>query len=284
MTLLVALPQFGSDATKDLVVSILVREHPLKTKAIHQRLTDQGKRVSYQAVHKLLGELTSEGVLKKDGLAYSIDMDWLEKVETFVRQVRRNYGKAEGFSSASKLEIHGAVTLAEFYTLEDFDNFLFQYEESFHLSKGGPVFWKAPHYWWPLVYPKEMFDAQISKRRRYPSLKVFSEDTELDRWVSGFYMDLGVETWFEGEREDEPIEVEEGAYFAIYGDDILQLALPPALKRDLHEAFVETKSLETFSFASFYEMVLKHRYKIKVTIQTNPQFAKALLRQFQVAA
>ena len=63
----ITVPRIGSNVStaKDVIVSLLAREHPLKAKQVHERLKRElGVSVSYQAVHKALGELFEKVFMK----------------------------------------------------------------------------------------------------------------------------------------------------------------------------------------------------------------------------
>ena len=64
MTINLTLPQINTNSLKDQIITLLVEEKALNAKEIYSKIV-KNKAISYQAIHKTLIELTSEGVLEK---------------------------------------------------------------------------------------------------------------------------------------------------------------------------------------------------------------------------
>lgn len=52
--------------------------------------------VSYQAVHKVLGELVEQEVLVKDGMLYRLNVEWLEQLIAFGFETKKAYLQGRG--------------------------------------------------------------------------------------------------------------------------------------------------------------------------------------------
>src|SRR3989344_9251249 len=78
MTLQITLPFGREDNVKNLVFSILTKEHPLKiielTNFIRKRY---GKSVTFQAVRKAILQLVEENVLLRKDNQFSINKEWV---------------------------------------------------------------------------------------------------------------------------------------------------------------------------------------------------------------
>jgi len=86
MTISITLPGSGEPTNvKDAIISTLSQESPLKLKAIHFKVSGDNKlNVSYQAVHKAIGLLEKDGIVRKDRLSYSISREWVNQLKQFV--------------------------------------------------------------------------------------------------------------------------------------------------------------------------------------------------------
>lgn len=75
--------------SKDTVIQILADENLLSMQEVFTRFKKQAtKTISYQAVHKLLKQLESEGVVDKMGSQYRLRPEWILEMEKFVEQMK----------------------------------------------------------------------------------------------------------------------------------------------------------------------------------------------------
>ena len=78
--------------TKDLIISILLRDHPLTVKQIWCKIRKIfGKTISYHGVYKTVIELHESKVLEKNEAGYEISLDWVKKVKNFSENLETNY-------------------------------------------------------------------------------------------------------------------------------------------------------------------------------------------------
>ncbi len=91
MPISLTIPLTGNKKTvKDAIISILASEWPLSAKKIYHRVRKM-KRVSYQAVHKALKELTDESILEKTNKNYRISLSWIKSMEDFLNKLEVSY-------------------------------------------------------------------------------------------------------------------------------------------------------------------------------------------------
>ncbi|MDO8647842.1 MAG: hypothetical protein Q7R70_05530 [Candidatus Diapherotrites archaeon] len=75
---------------KDAVIKVLSEEWPLTARQLHSRLQRQHSvSTSYQATHKLLKQMLTEGILEKKGKAYSIRVSWVESQQKNAEQLTK---------------------------------------------------------------------------------------------------------------------------------------------------------------------------------------------------
>lgn len=81
------IPELGLNdrSTKDLVITLLLREYPLNVRQVWKRLRKRfGKDISYQAAYKVVSKLSENGVLTRNSEGtYEISFDWIAKLKDF---------------------------------------------------------------------------------------------------------------------------------------------------------------------------------------------------------
>jgi hypothetical protein len=83
------IPRIGDDRVKDKILGMLLDEHTLSLKELGIRIS-KSSNVTYQAVHKSLGELVEKGILDKEDNHYKISKTWVEKLKNFVKTISEN--------------------------------------------------------------------------------------------------------------------------------------------------------------------------------------------------
>ena len=93
MTTNTTLPQISKQkSTKDIIISILSREWPLSAKRIYNKVvSEEGRPVSYQAVHKIIKGMENEGLLIKQGKEYLLNSEWIGGVKKFASSLETAY-------------------------------------------------------------------------------------------------------------------------------------------------------------------------------------------------
>jgi hypothetical protein len=72
----------GFEGTKGLILKIINEKPGLSVKEIYYRIKKESpKKLSYQAIHKIIVLLLNQGVIKKDGLKYYIDSTWVKSIK-----------------------------------------------------------------------------------------------------------------------------------------------------------------------------------------------------------
>ncbi len=90
---LVIIPDQNQLSTKDFIIHLLLREHPLSVKKIWNRMrVFHNKSVSFQGVYKALTELMEVGVVvKTPEKEYEINIDWIISVKRFAEHAEKQY-------------------------------------------------------------------------------------------------------------------------------------------------------------------------------------------------
>ena len=80
-----------------LIIQALVKEWPLSTAALYKRLTQKySYPISYQGVHKIIRKMGKNQILEKSGKYYKINIQWLDKLNTFSSETKRAYTEGNG--------------------------------------------------------------------------------------------------------------------------------------------------------------------------------------------
>ena len=82
--------------SKSLIIEFLAREYPLTIKSIYRRVLAKKKRISYQAVHKLVLGLSKTGVLVKENQYYKLNKKWLLSGKKFFSLKFEKYKSGKG--------------------------------------------------------------------------------------------------------------------------------------------------------------------------------------------
>ena len=88
------LPEFDVDgkSTKDLVIMLLLKNHPMSVKQLWYRVNRTfGRNISYQGVYKTIATLLAAEILKKSEIGYEINLEWIRKVRKFTLALESTY-------------------------------------------------------------------------------------------------------------------------------------------------------------------------------------------------
>ncbi len=121
-------PLLGSQGgTKQAIISILSQEWPLNAKQVFQHVNkSMPKTVTYQAVHKLLKQLETEGVVDKMGSQYRLRPEWILEMEKFVGQMKTAQNQNSPKLEKPQIRVfENIIQLARFFIYD-----LFEYPKS----------------------------------------------------------------------------------------------------------------------------------------------------------
>ena len=114
MTISITIPNIEKPRTvKDAIISILVSQWPLTARKIYHGVKNMGINVSYQAVHKTLGEFIADGVVGKTEGKYQISQEWIERIKELGNRLDSSYKSGVYFICAGNT--YADKLLAKFY-------------------------------------------------------------------------------------------------------------------------------------------------------------------------
>ncbi|MDO8339689.1 MAG: FIST N-terminal domain-containing protein [Candidatus Burarchaeum sp.] len=77
---------------KSLILQILAEEWPLSAKDVHNRLRARhGPSITYQGVHKILGQLVLDDAVAHENKQYSLRLDWIRGLRKFGEAAEKKY-------------------------------------------------------------------------------------------------------------------------------------------------------------------------------------------------
>src|SRR3989344_4852712 len=82
------------NTTRDALISALSKRWPLTAKELCAEVKrNYGVTVTYQAVHKLLQQLVSDGILILQDGTYRIDLNWIRNLRKFTEDIEQAYAR-----------------------------------------------------------------------------------------------------------------------------------------------------------------------------------------------
>ena len=81
-------------SSKEKITHILSEYWPLTSKQKFEKLKrNYSQEISYQAVHKMINELTEENILEKNNTQYSLSKKWITSNKQYFENIDKLYSK-----------------------------------------------------------------------------------------------------------------------------------------------------------------------------------------------
>ena len=255
-------PNGGS--TREKIVSVLSVGKPLSAKEIFSSLKREfGFNNSYQAVHKTLGELEKQSVLKKTSEGFVIDGNWVDNLIAFSQSLKNSKIKQNEIAE-------GTVSL----TFNSFVEFAYFLINTYYMNHSFNPERKPCVCFWNHTYPI----TGIGGKEYNNCLEIFSyaehygiarQNTLADR----FFADC-IEKW--GKK------CACGADFAskndifVNGEYILELFFASNVTHEMDKLYRETKQTNGEDLQKFFEFAIAKNFKIEAIIYKNKALAEKL--------
>lgn len=259
----------GSTDLKDLVISVLSIEWPLSAKQIHHKIVrEHGKQVTYQAVHKVLKAMLSEGIIELKEKDYQLNIDWIKKVHFLSEQLEKTYlDKKTVFDPNKEVNNLAFNTLIEMYRFIVASLVLVPNPE----NKPGLCVWR--HCWGMIGASNQEFGLIKKALTEKKHFSICNGNTVLDKAFSNTLEKLGKKN-----RLGVPCAID--CDTIIEGDYVAQIYYSEDIRRDLDKVFDKVKKIEDLDVSWFLENVLNRKTKITVIVTKNPDVADNLREQF----
>jgi hypothetical protein len=276
-----SLPQPEEDAkqAKDLIVSILSREHPLSLIEIYNRIKkERNTGKTYQAVRKAIDLLLHEGVLTKNDKKYAISKPWLLRIKGFADNLLAKYENTTVVHTFTTELAKDKYAIYTFHTLLDLDNFWGDVMTHWlaHRTKkeANIVFCDTHDPWWMLINlgrETTLFENIVKQgNQTYFALR---HNTPIAQWSQKLYKDIGVHTSI----SEKPAP--NGRDINVLGDLIIQVEYDAATRQHIRELCTKTKSIDTLSPSAVAKLA-SQPCKATFVVLRNAEMAHALREQF----
>ncbi len=231
----------------------------------------QGKKqskepVSYQAVHKALGELVQESVIEKTDEGYSLSLHWIDEGQKFFQ------GQHAAYTQDFIKSIEGRTL--EFDTIYAVDLFLID-----SLGKFLPLLPKKPllclnwnHLWIPLFLSREEYANIKDLGMLFDAYSLVKGKDEIDRWCADFWNKTGIKSKI-------GVDVASTFDLVVLGNFVLQVFYSPEIKQKLNEIYSKTKTVKELNIDDFFHSVFERKTKVLVKFLKEPRLAEELRKQ-----
>ena len=184
---------FGNKgSSKELIISVLGKNSQLTAKQIHREInTSSSERLSYQAVHKMLLALESDGIVVNINKKFSLDSHWILNLKKFSTDLEQQASKTKNKLPKNfglEIELH-FDDINEFCT--SMARIFIQLGKS--MEKKGSTTAFIRNSWFPLSFSFNDFSLLRKMTETTPG-KIFvlvGNDSAFNQWVKRMYIDAG---------------------------------------------------------------------------------------------
>ena len=178
MTIEFTLPEMNTKnkTAKDLIIAILLDEWPLSLKKIHNKIKkDYESNVTYQAVHKAVGELLEKRIVVRNGRDYKINSDWIGKLKLFIEKLENSYNENKPLSE----EIPKSLTVSCAWEL--YEIFIEIILRDILDGKEKSICFIGNQIWNPMIGSEKEIEAYKKIAEKYKLYLVSRRDNEINR-------------------------------------------------------------------------------------------------------
>ncbi len=253
---------------KDIIIEILSIEWPLSCRRIHWQLRKKyGVAITYQAVHKTLKQMVSEGILSENGRKYKINIDWAKKIEEFAKMVSKKYknGNLDSSSNTLQMTFGNSMEMIEFL-VDGFDSGFFGKSPNIYAELSH-----VPGIFTIDVHILEKLKKIMKKAKFYMLVK---NNTILDKSFLNFLKGMGIKSKI-------CPDCSKNFDFYVIDGTIIEIFYDGGYKRSMNNFYKGVKSIISFNMSKFYENVVVKKTKINVFIIRNDELAEKIREQLK---
>lgn len=248
------------------ILEILAANWPLRTREIAEALRQRGLQISYGTVHKQLGKLVVEGVLKREERGYMLSLQWISQMRAFAERIQESYHGRPTIDDVDRIDSSAEYWFGNVQELDRFFVALTEAQEK-RLTKDVSICWYYKHNWWPLFYSQAEHGISAGAEGRNKRFYfICGSDTPVDRWCCDVERKMGFNV-----LHAKPIA---GCDMVIFGDLIFQIYLPEEFIADLEKLY-RSPSVEKLDMDVLLSLI-KHPRRIRVLALRNAELARSL--------
>ena len=270
----ITLPQLDEHKrAKDLVISVLAMRHPLSSKKAYNEIKIRyGYSVTYQAVHKTIAQLLEQGILVKEDMEYSINMQWIDEISNFVDRLKESYETHKKYpfgvidmqtSENMQMIVFNNFLSAELFNLRLVDKYCSNPKNK------APFCAHVQHIKRPIFQSGQAYETlKIFKKTKMGKYVLVQGNTLLDRWCVNFYN--GVSNYRLG------VDIAKDHETYIFGDTFTHLYIPAKLCKKVDFVYNNAKTMSDVKMPKIYNSIYEKNFKVQLLIYKNPEIAEQL--------
>ena len=284
MTISITIPNIEKPRTvKDAIISILASEWPITARKIYHGVKNSGINVSYQAVHKALGEFIADGVVRRTEGKYQLSQEWIERIKELGNRLDSSYKRREEASLENVLKTgYQCFTFESVFNVYKFILDAIDFIQDYCQKPENPGIIHYSHMWWILVGSNEDHN-RIQKISSWKNgiYLICKGKTNADRLLSKFYESIKGNTV----RIKLGINCANDYELFMVEDYLIQIYFPKEIKKIFDSAYINFKSGSTDTFRKIYDGIHFKKTEINLVIQRNSKLAQQIrsetLRYFE---
>lgn len=261
---------FRLSGSSGLIIEVLSSEFPLSTKEIHDRLKRNfAVDMTYQATHKKVFELLSQGVLEKNEKKYQLARNWISDGKSFFGRIGDFYNKKIVSSFIPK---ENETLTHTFLTPLDLGRFVITFVLDFPNPGNKPVVFLFRSY-----YPTFSLSDNDYKRMREGIKKnkfyILSHNrTPVDLIIEKEYAQLGA-------KVKSGIDVPLNPDTLVVGDYVCLAYFPQKFKIDWERYCNSSKGGKIISFAKLFSHLFDTKGNFHIVLTRNPNLADQIRKE-----
>ena len=252
---------------KTAIIQKLSKQWPLTAMQLYHAIKrEYALNISYQAVHKALGQLEDEKIVKKEGAAYELHSNWIHNITEFAQQLNKSYTHTESLDPTKELI---RVTFPNWVSMGRF--IIYRFEAEFPNPKKKVSLCNWMHVW-PSISLSAEEVIQIKEIYEHEShYSICPNNTPLDQYLAGLMEKLNKQciTGIHLPMDHDTV---------IKGDHIAQIYYPPEFYKQVDTFYSETKDPLKLDLKKIQQIATQET-KIQVNILHDPNLADEIRRQ-----
>lgn len=257
-------------SVEDFVFSVLQSRFPLGIKQLSLFVVkESGRSVSYQAVHKVVTQLSKSGVLEKTGNKYQISSVWIRSKKSEINFIEARYfKKAPDLGLLQQVLFFDSLFEVDKFLIGSFVTIASKIEKKLVLC----LVWN--HFWIPLFLSKKDYSQLVGFAQKVKTFDISRGNTPIDRWCAKFWKRHGWSTRC-------GLKVETTADLVVFGDYVIQVFYPLEILRLLDKNYAEIKNVSDLDVDYFFHKVFEKKTRIPIVITKNADLAEQLRTQMK---
>ncbi len=269
MTIPIFFPNLKKGSTKDQIIEVLTREKSLTNQQIFYKLKKEYYHPrSYQTIRQALMELVENGVLEKNGKQYSLAIDWIKSMESYVALLKSKYIDKKDIKIIDKNTKE--IKLDSLSELGHFVLYSFR-EHFFDADNEKDLYMFVHHLWFPFFdkNKRDLLRDFFSENNNYIYVK---NSNFLDKILSIFYGRYGKVSF--NSNIDHFFDI------IIQGDCLAKIYMPEKLRRRMDKLY-KFKNL-SFDIIDELSDLTFSNYPIKISIIRDREMVREIKNKLKI--